>query len=76
MATYQDEGYLKQVVHRAFDREWRPGDRADWSGIYRCTVCGTETAINAHEALPDKMSHQHSDAPVTWVLVVYAEHPT
>ena len=42
MAYYKDAKYLNQYDFAEFNVTHSPGDRALWSGIYRCDVCGKE----------------------------------
>ena len=76
MALYKYAEYLEQIAHEAFDEEYKPGDAAPHSGIYRCTGCGREAASNQGEPLPPQNHHQHTTAQglIRWRLIVYADH--
>lgn len=76
MALYKRQGDVNASDHDAFDKEWRPGQQPEHSGIYRCKGCGREVVAEQARAVPPQNHHQHSQAqgPVIWRLAVYAQH--
>lgn len=75
MALYREEDYVKKAnPHECFERVRKPGEIADYSGIYRCVNCGDENACNKGNPLPPQNTHQHkSSAPIGWKLLVLAQ---
>jgi len=73
MASYK---YAENVVKNnseAFDKEFKPGEKATWHGIYKCINCGDEIAIAAGHTLPSQNHYQHKTSkPVIWRLAVYS----
>ena len=76
MAVYKHGNLLKPSQDAAFDRDQTPGDRAAFSGIFRCPGCGREVAANEGQPLPPQNHHQHGPGQgfIKWRLTVYAEH--
>lgn len=76
MASYKYVTYLSKSESDAFDKEFSPGDKVAWSGIYRCLGCGWEIAANEGNPFPPQNHHQHSvlQGRIRWNLNVYAAH--
>jgi hypothetical protein len=72
MAYYKDGSKLTQFNDDMFDKDWHPGQVPIFHGIFRCTGCGKEAAVN--ERIPPQNHHQHSvlQGPIVWRLVVWA----
>jgi hypothetical protein len=75
MALYQDTTNVTQHKDPAFGSLHGPGDRAPFTGIYRCAGCGHEIVSAYGNPLP---SGNHSKHPagqkIQWQLIVYAGH--
>lgn len=76
MSIYKYAEYLTSSTDSAFDATHNPGNKAPYSGIYRCQGCGREVASNEGEPLPPQNHHQHPapQGAVRWKLVVFANH--
>lgn len=78
MAWYKYGKYLSQNTNQEFDKVHKAGDRATWSGIYRCDVCGHDCVSTAGNPLPPQGgAHTHAkypNQPISWRLVVASEH--
>jgi len=73
MALYKYPGVTKSE-DVAFDKEFSPGNKAEWHGIYKCKNCGDEIAIAEGHVLPPQNHHQHANAsPIIWRLFVYSQ---
>ena len=72
MALFKYQNYLSQAKHRAFDQPLQPASFVPCGGIYRCTGCGTEVALEGVGLMPDSSHHQHppSKGPISWQLIV------
>ena len=72
MALFKYQNYLSQTKHASFDLPLQPGAFVPCGGIFRCTGCGTEIALEGIGILPDRNHHKHSPAqgPILWQLVV------
>jgi hypothetical protein len=79
MALYKYSNYLKLSKNGAFDQSLGPSSPIPCGGIYRCTGCGTEIALEATGFFPDRGHHKHEPqhGPIEWQLVVAtaATHP-
>ena len=77
MALYKHGNGLEESQDGAFDITYSPGSAAPYPGIYRCTNCGEEIAIEGGNSLP-RQNHRHHDLSiglVAWQLLVYpVEH--
>lgn len=75
MAYFHDARIVKQTGYAdPFIPEYKPGEPAPLSGIYRCTGCGLEIAHNGREPLPPQNHGQHPGAAaIRWKLVVFTE---
>ena len=73
MATYKYSTYVDQNNSDAFDKAYKSGTSAPWSGIYRCQACNLEAACNEGQPLPPQNLHPHKE-PIQWRLAVYAVH--
>lgn len=82
MPNYKDGKFFNQLPNDGnFDSIHLPGQRAPFSGIYRCTNCGFEAVSTKNNTLPpEQYCHQHSPAwtgsfgSVSWQLVAAAIH--
>lgn len=76
MALFKHANELTHSTDAEFDREHSPGEKAPYSGIFRCKGCGFEVAANQGQPLPPQNHHQHSTAQgsIRWRLVVFAQH--
>ena len=72
MALYKYQNYLSQTKHGSFDLPLQPGAFVPCGGIFRCTGCGTEIALEGIGIFPDRTHHKHtpSQGPIQWQLVV------
>lgn len=72
MAIYKYPQYLQQSNHAAYDAIHQPGDKAPYSGIYRCEGCGLNEASNQGQPLPPQNHHQHTvnQGKIRWRLIV------
>lgn len=75
MALYKYQKYVKPGTGDAFDQTHTPGTNTQYSGIYRCEVCGDEIASNKNNPLPPQNHHQHKPSlgKIRWRLIVFAE---
>ena len=76
MAWYKDDTHVKVFEGNVFDTDHRPATHAPMAGIYRCTGCGREVAVDSQQPLPDESHHHHSmnKGAVRWRLIVFANH--
>jgi hypothetical protein len=76
MALYKNPNWIGKSDHAAFDKEYKPGDQPDHSGIYRCLGCGREVVGEEQRKLPPQNHHQHTQAQgeIRWKMAVYADH--
>lgn len=74
MAQYKYSTHLHQNSHAEFDATHKPGEISANSGIYRCTGCGDEVAVNKGDPFPPQNHHQHapSQGLIRWQLLVFA----
>jgi hypothetical protein len=74
VSSYKYPQYLQFNDSAAFDALFNPGAIAVNAGIYRCTVCGDEIAVNKNTLLPPQNHHQHAPRaePIRWQLIVFA----
>lgn len=72
MAFYKYQNYLTVSKSGAFDLPLQPSSYVPCSGIYRCTGCGMEVALEGIGLLPDRAHHAHTSAqqPIEWQLIV------
>lgn len=72
MAQYKYGTHLFQVSSAEFDKDYSPGERTAWSGIYRCMGCGREVVHTTGHPLPPQNHHQHtySQGSIRWRLIV------
>lgn len=79
MALFKYSNYLSLTKNGSFDLPLSPSAPLPCAGIYRCTGCGTEIALDGLGFLPDRTHHEHqpTDGPIGWQLVVatVALHP-
>lgn len=74
MAWYHRDSDVKKSTSDSYKREFKPGEKAEWPGIYHCINCGDEIAIAGGHTLPAQNHYQHtSQKPIIWRLAVYAE---
>jgi hypothetical protein len=76
MALYKRDSDVTKTSDGAFDKEYKPGDSPDHSGIYRCKGCGREVVAEESRKLPPQNHHEHSPSQgdIRWRLTVYADH--
>jgi hypothetical protein len=74
MASYKNSQVLQYNDSTAFDTLLPPGTIVANSGIYRCTACGDEVAVNKGDPLPPQNHRQHDPllGPIRWQLIVFA----
>lgn len=72
MALFKYSNYLQQTKHASFDLPLQPSAFVPCGGIYRCTGCGTEIALEGIGLFPDRGHHKHTPAQgqIMWQLVV------
>jgi hypothetical protein len=72
MARFKYPNYLSQTKHGSFDLTLQPSSFVPCGGIYRCTGCGTEIALEGVGLFPDRGHHKHEprQGPIAWQLVV------
>jgi len=72
MARFKYSNYLSQTKHGSFDLTLQPSAYVPCGGIYRCTGCGTEVALEAVGLFPDRNHHKHKpgQGEMQWQLVV------
>ncbi|EBF1418327.1 hypothetical protein J5K60_002576 [Escherichia coli] len=78
MAWYIDSKNVKkntnEKANAKYEKIWKPGEKPDCAGIYRCQACGYEDLINRQcNKLPpcsncEKKAHKNN----TWKLLVRA----
>ena len=75
VAIYKYPNLLSLNKSRSFDLDFKPGAFIPSGGIYRCTGCGTEIAVEGVGVFPDRTHHVHTPAqgPLAWRLVVASE---
>jgi hypothetical protein len=76
MAWYKRNSDINSNTHGAFDKEHKPGQTPEYSGIYRCKGCGREVVGEEARTLPPQNHHQHqtNQGQVIWRLAVAANH--
>jgi hypothetical protein len=53
-----------------FDTEYGPGQKIEYSGIYRCTNCGREVVVEKGRKTPPHGHHEHDGyEEILWRLV-------
>lgn len=72
MAVFKYQNYLAKTKHASFDLVLQPNAFVPCAGIFRCTGCGTELALEAVGTFPPRDHHAHSpgQGPIGWQLVV------
>ena len=72
MALYKYQNYLSVSKNGAFDLALSASAPVPCAGIFRCTGCGTEIAVESVGLLPDRSHHAHQpkQGPIQWQLVV------
>ena len=72
MALYKFQNYLAVSKSGSFDLALSPSAPVPCAGIFRCTGCGTEIAVESIGLLPDRSHHPHQprQGPIQWQLVV------
>jgi hypothetical protein len=72
MALYKYPNYLSVSKNGSFDLTLSASAPVPCAGIFRCTGCGTEIAVEGIGLLPDRSHHAHQprQGPVQWQLVV------
>ena len=80
MALYKYQNYLSLTKSKSFDVPLQPSAFVPCGGIYKCTGCGTEVALEGIGLLPDRSHHPHSprQGEIQWQLIIATEatHPT
>lgn len=78
MAWFIDEKRVKQSTKTEL-AHWnavhKPGEKVTSSGIYYCTGCNLERAMNEGDPFTTQNHHQHSTSQgdIRWKLLVKAE---
>jgi hypothetical protein len=72
MALYKYRNYLAASKNGAFDVILQPSAFVPCGGIYRCTGCGNEVALEGVGLMPDRSHHEHkpTQGPIQWQLIV------
>jgi hypothetical protein len=72
MARYKYQNYLSVSKNGSFDLALSASAPVPCAGIFRCTGCGTEIAVEGIGLLPDRGHHAHrpKQGPIQWQLVV------
>jgi hypothetical protein len=72
VALYKYRNYLATSKSSSFDVPLQPGQFVPCGGIFRCTGCGTEIALEGIGIFPDRDHHKHSPAQgkIEWQLIV------
>jgi hypothetical protein len=72
MARYKYQNYLSVSKNGSFDLTLSASSPVPCGGIYRCTGCGTEIALEGIGFLPDRTHHPHkvSEGSIQWQLIV------
>ena len=75
MALFKRREDVTPSVDPAFDREYGPGTKPGFAGIYRCKGCGSEVVALRALILPTERDHKHTPAqgPIIWRLAVAAQ---
>ena len=75
MAVYKYQNYLSVTKNKTFDLPLQPSAFMPCGGIYKCTGCGTEVALEGIGLLPDRSHHAHTprQGPIQWQLIVATE---
>lgn len=75
MALYKYQNYLSTNKNKTFDLPLQPSAFVPCGGIYKCTGCGTEVALEGVGLLPDRSHHKHSpvQGQIQWQLIVATE---
>ena len=75
MAWYRDNESVQRTSEdyaAKFEKIWKPGNKPDFPGIYKCQKCGFEDVINREcESLPPCSNCR--PGPMQWKLLVRAE---
>jgi hypothetical protein len=72
VALYKYQNYLATSKSASFDLALQPGSFIPCGGIYRCTGCGNEIALEGVGIFPDRDHHKHTIAQgkIMWQLIV------
>ena len=72
LALYTYSNSLGVSKNGSFDLPMTPGAPVPCGGIFRCTGCGTEIALEGIGVFPDRDHHEHrpTQGPIAWQLVV------
>ena len=59
----------------AFESIYKPGERCEHEGIYKCQGCNKEVTVAGDKKLPPQNHHQHEarHGEIRWKLFVYAQ---
>ncbi|WP_076998177.1 hypothetical protein [Variovorax sp. KK3] len=73
MAIFKEMRRVRPSSSKAFDRTFGPHMDAAYSGIYRCTGCEREIAVEGGRRFPN---HPHPPAcpAILWQLIVSVSH--
>ena len=74
MALFKYANRLNQSKHSSFDVVFQPSSFVPCAGIFHCTGCGVEIALEGTGLFPDSRHHAHRPAqgPVHWQLSIAA----
>ena len=81
MARYADAAHVTKSADKVFDTVLHPGAIVPHSGIYRCTGCGHEAALNQGNPATTQNHRQHegtllTTTPIRWQLLVATDSTT
>ena len=72
MTLFRRSNDVEVSISSEFDKEYKPGEAPNHSGIYRCRGCGCEIVAETLKPLPLEQHPKHSPAQGTirWRLAV------
>ena len=76
MAYFNSMKHLHDQVDLEFDREYKPGEKTVYSGIYRCRACGLEAVVEKSRKAPPTHAPHSAESEVRWRLIVRPKHET
>jgi hypothetical protein len=74
LALYKYQNYLSANKGSSFDTVLQPSAFVPCAGIFRCTGCGNEIALDGVGLLPGRDHHKHTplQGAIQWQLIVAA----
>ena len=75
MALYKYSKFFNLAEFQDFETEFRSGERAPQSGLYRCCGCGHEIVSSAGYSFPPENHHRHApdEGAIRWRLIASAQ---